>query len=76
MRERRDGLDLLLAVLPRDREDVEPNPHLMAGVDAEVGLHVFQPSQLSALVVVWVVGRLPIVGHEVRECAIGYLNEK
>ena len=71
---RRDRPDLLLAVLPWDREDVEPNPDLMVAVNAEVGFHMFQPPQLRPLVVVRVVRRLPIVGHEVGERAIGHLR--
>ena len=71
---RRNRPDLQSAVLPWDREDVEPNPDLMVAVNAEVGFHVFQPPQLRPLVVVRVVRRLPIVGHEVGERAIGHLR--
>ena len=72
--QRSDGLFLSTLVLLRDRVDVEPNPDFTAVLNAKVGLHIFQPDQLGPFVVVWVIFRLPILGHEVGECAVGYLR--
>ena len=74
VRKRRDGLGLVDPVLLRDGEDIEPDPDFAIVLDTEVGFDIFQPSQLGQEVVVRVRVRLPILGDEVGEGAIGYLS--
>ena len=74
VRKRGDGLVLVGSVLLRDRKDVEPNPDFAVAVNAEVSLDILQPAQLGPFVVVWVIIRLPILGHEVGRRAVGHLE--
>ena len=76
MRERGHGPLLFTFVPLGDGVDVEPNPDFTVALNAKVGLHIFQPDQLGPFVVVWVSFRLPILGHKVGECPVGYLRVK
>ena len=74
VRKRHGGLVLVEPILPRDRKEVEPNPDLTVVLNTEVGFDVLEPFQLGPFVVVRMVFRLPIVGHEVGRRATGYLS--
>ena len=43
-------------------------------MNVEVPLHVLQPAQLGPFVVIRVVDRLPVLGHEVGKGAVGHLR--
>ena len=76
VRERGNGLLLFTLGLLRNGEQVKPNPDFTVAGNVKVGLDVFQPSQLGPFIIVRVIRPLPIVRHEVGECAIGYLRMK